>query len=355
MEVRQIQTPALILDLDVLESNQAQMNAIVSRSRAKLRPHYKSHKCIEIAKMQIRAGAKGITCAKLGEARDLVEAGIEDVLIANEITDRAKLAAAASLAGCCRLSVAVDQCGGIKDLEDAAAYHGAVIHCLVEYEIGMSRCGVDTPEAAYRLAQAVMDCPHLVFEGIQAYAGQLSHEPSRAVRADTARFIENRLRELKAYLESRGCPVREISGCSTASVADHAFPDSVYTEFQAGSYLFMDAAYRALADLPFRNSLFVLTTVMSRSGRRTVMDAGIKAVSSDQAAPLLQDYMQYPVMLSEEHSQADIAEGAPEIGQKLLLLPGHCCTCVNLYDAVYFVRGSRVVNKVPITSRGKSW
>ncbi len=355
MELGQIQTPALILDLDALDANQKQMDAVVSGARAKLRPHYKSHKCTAIAKMQMQAGAKGITCAKLGEARDLAEAGIEDILIANQITDKGRIAAAASLAGCCRLSVAVDQRGNILDLEAAAAYYGTVIHCLVEYEIGMARCGVDTPEEAYRLARTVMDCPHLVFEGIQAYAGHLSHEPSKAVRAETALRVESRLRELKAYLENHGCPVREISGCSTATAADHAFADSVYTEFQAGSYLFMDAAYRGLRDLPFQNSMFVLTSVMSRSGPRTVMDAGIKAVSSDQAPPLLRDFDGCPVILSEEHSQADIPGAAPEIGEKLLMLPGHCCTCFNLYDAVYFVRGGRVVNKVPITSRGKSW
>lgn len=355
MELGQIQTPALVLDLDVLEANQKRMDAIVSGARAKLRPHYKSHKCTAIAKMQMQAGAKGITCAKLGEAKDLAEAGIEDILIANQITDKGKIAAAASLAGCCRLSVAVDQRDNILDLEAAAAYHGTVIHCLAEYEIGMARCGVDTPEEAYRLARTVMDCPHLVFEGIQAYAGHLSHEPSKAVRAETARSIEDRLRELKAYLESRGCPVGEISGCSTASAADHAFQDSVYTEFQAGSYLFMDAAYRGLKDLPFQNSLFVLTSVMSRRGSRVVMDAGAKVVSSDQAPPLLRDFGSCPVILSEEHSQADILTGAPEIGQKLMLVPGHCCTCVNLYDAVYWIRGNKVEDKVPITSRGKSW
>lgn len=355
MEAKQIRTPALLVDLDVLEANQARMQEIVSRSRAELRPHYKSHKCIAIAKKQIRAGAKGIACAKLGEAKDLVEAGIEDVLIANEITDKSKIAEAAGLANCCRLSIAVDQEENILDLEAAAAFQNAKLHCLVEYEIGMRRCGVDTPERAYRLAKTVKSCPHLVFDGIQAYAGHMSHEPSPDVRRRTAQAVEDRLLELKAYLEARDCPVREISGCSTASVADHAFMETVYTEFQAGSYIFMDAAYRELRDLPFQNSLFVLTTVMSKAGGGAIMDAGVKAVSSDQAPPVLRGYETYPVTLSEEHIQAGIPEDAAKIRDKFFLVPGHCCTCVNLYSDIYFIRGGKVVDKVPVTSRGKSW
>lgn len=366
MEIQQIQTPALLVDLDVLEKNQSRMYAFVNQSSAALRPHYKSHKCTELAHMQLRAGAKGITCAKLSEAQHLAEAGIEDILIANQIVEPSKLAAVAALANCCRLSIAVDSSENVLALEAAAAVQNSTIHCLIEYEIGMGRCGVPTKEALLDVAETISRCPHLVFEGIQAYAGNLSHEPHTQIRAEQAAQIEARLKEAKEYLEQNGYPVKEISGCSTASVPDHAHKDTVYTEFQAGSYLFMDAAYRALPDLPYENALFVLTTVMSTANQKIITDAGLKSVSQDQTLPLFVGFEEIPVELSEEHcalplthlsaEESALSQGntIPKVGEKMLLIPGHCCTTVNLYDSVYFVRQGKVVNKVPVISRGCS-
>ena len=353
MRIEQIPTPALIADMDALEQNQRRMNEAIARSGARLRPHYKSNKCISIVHMQLAAGAKGITCAKLGEARDLVEAGIEDVLIANQIIDPAKLAEVAALANCCRLGIAVDHSENVRNLEVAAAAQNATIYCLVEYEIGMGRCGVDNKEALYALAREIQECPHLVFEGIQAYAGHLSHELSKQVRTDKGAEIEARLKEAKAYVEEHGIKVNEVSGCSTATVFDHE-EATVYTEFQAGSYIFMDMAYSALCDLGFQNSLFVLTTVISKAGGKTITDAGRKSVSLDQMDPAFYGYEGYPVKLSEEHSSVSLPEGEKQIGDKMRLIPGHCCTCVNIHDFIYFVRDGKVVDKAPVTSRGKS-
>ena len=354
MRIEQIQTPALVVDLNVLEQNQRTMNDLVANCPAKLRPHYKSNKCTAIAHKQIAAGAKGVTCAKLGEARDLVESGIEDVLIANQITDLGKIAEVARLAGCCRLSIAVDGEKNIRDLEAAAAIQGTHIYCLVEYEIGMGRCGVTTKEDLLVLAQLIDSCPHLTFEGIQAYAGHLSHEADVSLRSELGAGVEARLKEAKAYLEEHGLTVPQVSGCSTASVRDHAIPDTVYTEFQPGSYLFMDAAYRPLADLPFRNSLFVLATVMSKGNGKTITDAGMKAVSVDQLPPVFLGYEDYPVELSEEHGAVLLPEDEKQVGDKMWLIPSHCCTCINIYDWLYFVRDGKVEDKVPINSRGKS-
>lgn len=354
MHVNQIPTPALIVDLNILEQNQKRMMSLVQNSGAKLRPHYKSNKCIDIARLQLDAGAKGITCAKLGEAKDLIEAGIEDVLIANQITDKAKIAEVAALAKCCHLGIAVDSLQNIYDLESAAAFQESTIYCFVEYDIGMKRCGVYTLDELYVLAEAISSCRHLVFEGIQAYAGQLSHEVSKEIRQNEGKKIEQKLKEARDFLEEKGIPVNNISGCSTASVQDHATLDTAYTEFQAGSYIFMDAAYGELKDLTFKNSLFVLTSIISKAGGNIIMDAGRKSVSMDQKPPILLGYEKYPLKLSEEHATVSIPSIAAEIGSKMKIIPGHCCTCVNLYDAMYFTREDKVVNKVVITSRGKS-
>ena len=139
-----------------------------------MRPHTKPNKCIAIVQMQIARGAKGITCAKVSEAEDLVEAGIDDVLIANQVVDSAKISRVATLAGRSRITICVDSEQNIYELERAAAGQDVIIYCLVEYDIGLNRCGARTKEEVYLLAKAIGECPHLSFEGIQAYAGHLS-------------------------------------------------------------------------------------------------------------------------------------------------------------------------------------
>jgi len=352
MRLQQLETPALILDLNAFEYNIRLMKDFLEPTGISLRPHYKSHKCTVIAHRQIQAGAKGITCAKLSEAEDLAASGIEDILIANQVVQPSKIARVAYLARCCRLTVCVDAAENIRELEKAAAVQGATIHCLVEFEIGMNRCGVDTFEKFYELAELISTCPHLVFEGIQAYAGQLSHETDHIIRKAETEKIEQRLVELHSYVEQRGLPVREISGVSTGTV-EFRKQGSIYTEIQAGSYIFMDAAYNSL-ELDFKNSLFVLTTVISRNSELIVVDAGKKSVSVDQALPVFKEFPQLPVDMSEEHVAVSVRDHDIALGHKLMLIPGHCCTTVNLYSHIYLVRDDRIVDRIPVTSRGKS-
>lgn len=352
MNIEQISTPALILDMDVFDKNCETMNSFLEGTPMRLRPHYKSTKCTAIAHMQMEKGAKGITCAKLSEAQDLVESGIENVLIANQVVDKEKISGLAALAKKCYLTVAVDHSENIDDLERAAELQDSVIHCLVEYEIGMKRCGVDTPEAFYELAKKISLCKHLEFEGIQAYAGHLSHEASYEVREKESEGVEKRLREVYDYTVSRGIPVKEVSGASTGTVQFRK-ADSIYTEIQAGSYVFMDMAYGELG-LKFENSLFVLATVISKSGDTTIVDAGRKSVSVDQATPEIKEFPGVGLKLSEEHSCTLKTGLDTKIGEKYRLIPGHCCTTMNLHDWIYLVRGGKVIDKVPVTSRGKS-
>ena len=352
MDIQHLQTPALILDMNVLEKNMATMNALLANTHLKLRPHYKSSKCTAIAHMQMAAGAIGLCCAKLSEAEDLADAGIEDILIANQVTDRAKVNRVARLAQCCRLTVCVDSAQNIADLAAAAAYQGSTVHCLVEYEIGMRRCGVETKEETYALARQITDSPGLVFSGIQAYAGHLSHEVDYRVRQEESIKIEVRLRELLDFLYSRGLPAREVSGVSTGTV-EFRQQDTVYTEIQAGSYTFMDTAYNLL-NLPFENSLFVLSTIMSANQYFVISDAGRKSVSVDQQMPVFRECPDTPLRVSEEHSAASAAECPAAVGDKVHIIPGHCCTTVNLHDWLYLTRQGKVIDKVPVTSRGKS-
>jgi len=357
MKVNKIPTPALVLDMDAFEQNRKTLKQLLANTNVSFRPHYKTYKCTTIAHMQINDGAKGITCAKLGEAEDLVHAGINDVLIANQIVEPVKIARAAYLATCCKLTLCVDNIDNIRALERAAAAQDAIIHVYVEYNIGMNRCGVDTPEEFISLAEEVIKCPHLEFDGIQAYAGQLSHEEDYTERIKKSRELEEkRLIELLDALKKRNIHVKEVSGVSTGTVELHK-EKSVYTEVQVGSYVFMDAAYKKL-NIAFVNSLFVLSTVVSISEDVFVTDAGRKAISDDQASPIVLRYPDAPVLCSEEHStilKKGIDTRDLKIGDKLLMIPGHCCTTINLHDYIYFVRKGEVIDRVPVTSRGKSY
>ena len=350
MRINDLQTPALIADMDVLEENIRTAQRMADENGFKLRPHYKSHKSTAIAHWQIDAGAKGMTAAKLAEAEDLAEAGIEDILIANQITDAAKIARAASLAKCCRLSICVDSVKNVDDLENAAAAQNSMIYVLPEYDIGMNRCGVRHFDEVLDLAKHIVQCPHLGFGGIQAYAGQLSHELVEEERKRGVLRYEEELKQLKQYIENSGIRVNEISGASTGTIG-YRTKDTVYTEVQAGTYLFMDTSYNRL-NTPFRNSLYVLTSVISLSGDRVIMDAGVKCLGADQTPAIIAEYPDAEIIFSEEHSAIRNPHTDTQIGDKYRLIPGHSCTTVNLHDFLYLVRKDKVIDKIPVTSRG---
>jgi len=347
----QIETPALILDLEIFERNIQKMQAFANEGGLGLRPHYKSHKSTVIAHKQIEAGAKGLCCAKVSEAADLVNAGIEDILIANEVVDLSKITHVADLANKCRLTICVDSIQNITDLSAAAQLFSSTIYCLVEYNIGMDRCGVNSFEEVFHLAKHIDESPNLVFEGIQAYAGHMAHEKDFSERKKYSEEIDAHLHELKNFIESNGLRVKEISGASTGTSFLRS-EGTVYTEIQPGSYIFMDASYNTL-HLEFENSLFLLTTVLSKNGERSICDLGAKCVGLDQEKPLLRDFPSRALKCNEEH--CTIMDGKEfNVGDKLYMIPGHCCTTVNLHDSIYFVRKGKVVDRIPVTSRGKS-
>lgn len=353
MRVEQLETPALVLDLNAMEENIREMRRLLTGTGIALRPHYKSHKCVELARRQIAEGAKGITCAKLGEAEDLVQAGIGDVLIANQIVDPAKIARLASLAKCCRLTVCVDDPDNVRNLSEAAVRAGATIHCLVEYDVGMRRCGARTQEEFLALARAVEASQGLTFDGIQAYAGNLSHEEDRDARERESEVVERKLRSLIAFLNEHGVAAREVSGVSTGTV-EFKRRGGVYTEIQAGSYLFMDAAYARLSP-GFQHALFIYATVVSTAGGRVITDAGMKSCSIDQGNPVYEAFPDALVSMSEEHAAFDANPEKPcRVGDVLIAIPGHGCTTVNLHDRITLVRGGEVEGFLPVTSRGKS-
>ncbi len=350
MKLNHIPTPALIVKRETFEANERAMAELLAGSTLRLRPHYKSHKCAAIAHRQMTSGAVGITCAKLDEALDLADSGIGDILIANQVTDPAKIARMAHLARACHLSVCVDDAENVAAIEAAAALAGSTVYCLIEYEIGMQRCGVGTQEEVGALVDLIATCPHLVFDGIQAYAGHLSHAVSLSEREERTAENEARIKSLLAYLEGRGTPARVLSGGSTGTSQIKARA-GLYTELQAGSYLFMDATYGELR-LPFAQSLFLLTTVVSVNDNLAVVDAGVKSCGVDQGMPVPVGFSVSDVVASEEHFQLHHPTKQLKVGDKVLLVPAHCCSTVNLHDRIYVMDGDTVADRLLITARG---
>ena len=351
-----VDTPALLLDLDAFEHNVATMAEVARGIR--LRPHAKSHKCPEVGKRQVAAGAVGVCCQKVSEAEAMVDGGVADVLIANEVVGRAKLARLAQLAKRARVSVCVDDAANANELDDAARAAGVRVDVLVEVNVGANRCGVEPGEPALRLAQVVNAFGNLRFGGIHAYHGSAQHLRSVDERREAIAQAVEKARHTRDLIEDEGLDCEIVTGAGTGTfLFEHA--SGVYNELQPGSYVFMDADYgrNSWEGFPgFRQSLFIWTTVMSApAAGRAVVDAGLKAHSVDSGMPLVADLrgVEY-VRASDEHGVLKVASGAhaPALGDKLRLIPGHCDPTVNLYDWLVCVRGERVEALWSIAARG---
>jgi D-serine deaminase-like pyridoxal phosphate-dependent protein len=358
MRLEAVDTPALIVELDAFERNLRTLAGLVA-GRVRVRAHAKTHKCPEIAKRQIAAGAVGVCCQKVSEAEALVEGGVADVLVSNEVVGAPKLERLAALARRARIGVCVDDAGNVRDLEAAAARAGSRLDVYVELEVGMGRCGVVPGEPALALARAIAACRQLRFAGLQAYHGRAQHIRSMAERREAISRAADAVRATRKMIEAAGiaCPAVTGAGSGTFMLEVES---GAWDEIQPGSYAFMDVDYARnewAAPLPrFEHSLFVLSTVMSRPGAQlAIVDAGLKASSVDSGLP---EVWQRPglnyIRASDEHGWVEVAPGAaaPALGDKLLLVPGHCDPTVNLYDWYVCVRGGVVEELWPITARG---
>ena len=357
MRLEQVDTPALILDLDAFEANLTRLADAVPR-RVRVRAHAKTHKCPEIGRRQIAAGAVGVCCQKVSEAEAMVEGGIQDVLVSNEIVGAGKLERLAALARRAKLGVCVDHADNVRDLEAAMKRAGARIDVYIELEVGMRRCGVAPGEPALALARAIAASPSLRFAGMHAYHGRAQHirsiDERRAVIGSAAAAV----RSTRILLEKNDIPCPIVTGAGSGTFMFEV-ELGAWDEIQPGSYVFMDADYARNEWAPpmprFEHSLFVLTTVMSRPNPSlAVVDAGLKASSVDSGMPGVWERtgLVY-TRASDEHGWVEIGEGtAPALGEKLLLIPGHCDPTVNLYDWYVCVRKGVVEALWPITARG---
>ena len=349
-KLEEVDTPSLVLDLDAFEKNLSTLKSSVGNS-VRIRPHAKTSKCPDVAKRQIALGAVGVCCQKVAEAEAMVEGGIGDVLVSNEIVGAPKLARLAALAKKARIGVCVDSVEGLAQLKAS----GADVDVYVEIEVGMKRCGVPPAAPAVALAKEIVK-NRMRFAGLQAYHGRAQHLRTMEERHGVIAAAAEAVRTTKDLLRKSGIACPTVTGAGSGTFMFEV-QSGAWDEIQPGSYAFMDADYArnewAAPLTRVEHQLFVLTTVMSRpSPKLAVVDAGLKASSVDSGMPGL---WQRPGLTythaSDEHGWVEGTE-VPRLGEKLLLVPGHCDPTINLYDWYVCVRGGTVEALWPITARG---
>jgi len=361
MTIEQVDTPALLVDLDAFERNLERMAQWVERAGVRLRAHAKTHKCAAIALRQMALGAVGVCCQKVSEAEALVDGGVPDVLVSNQVVGARKLERLAALAARARVGVCVDNASNVEELSRVMFDAHTQLGVLVEVDVGAGRCGVDPGEPALALARLVAASPGLRFDGLQAYHGSAQHIRSYDERRAAIEAAIARTRETVDLLAANGLGCHTVGGAGTGSFHFES-ASGVYNELQCGSYAFMDADYarnqdqRGEPSSEFEHSLFVLATVMSVAKPGfAVVDAGLKSIAVDAGLPTVHEPAgaEY-ARPSDEHGR--IGRGtsnvALELGDRVRLIPGHCDPTVNLHDWYVAVRGGVVEEVWRVDARG---
>jgi D-serine deaminase-like pyridoxal phosphate-dependent protein len=348
--VSDLDTPAVTIDLDVVEANIKRAQDILDAQGIANRPHIKTHKIPALAKKQIAAGAVGITCQKLGEVEVFADAGAADdiLLTYNIIGDSKTERLAALIKRLKRLAVVLDNEVVARGLSEAAKRHGVDIRFLIECDTGYGRNGVQSPQAALDLAQATMKLPGLQFEGLMTFP---------TAKPETRQYLERALQLLKGA----GIPVPVVSGGGSPAlkgVADFPF----LTEYRAGTYIYNDVMQVTAGAATWDDcALRVRATVVSHPTEdRVIFDAGSKVMTYEQYyAKGFGRIVEYPdadvTGFSEEHGNADFSKSAkkPQIGEAVSIIPNHCCVVTNMMDEVYGIRGDKVEEVFPVAARGK--
>ncbi len=361
MNIAELDTPSLIVDLDRLEANLQRMAEISRATGVSIRPHAKTHKIPEIGRLQIAAGSSGLTVAKLGEAEVFAEHGLDDLFIAYPLWGEQKWERLCRLAARIQVRVAADSCEVVDGISRAATRHGLRIRVRLEMESGMERCGLQSPEQAIALARQMEDLPGVELVGLMEYAGHSLQQPTvEGIRAAGVAEAEHLVGVAKA-LRREGFAVPELSVAGTPSGPAAARVPGI-TEIRPGTYLFSDRTQVATGWSSLDEcALTVLATVVSRpTSTRAVVDGGSKTFSNDAAVrspgfgAVLghEDYAL--VRLSEEHGVITVPDGSRlPIGTRLRIVPNHVCACINLHDSVAAVRGEEVVAIWQVAARGK--
>ncbi len=358
-----LDTPALLIDLDLMESNIARMAAyftgLAKRGLpVRLRPHIKTHKCPVLAHKQIEAGGtRGITCAKLGEAEVMFAGGIRaDILIANQVVGPTKISRLMALCRHAEVAVCVDNERNVAELSAAAQAVGVTLGVLVEINVGLNRCGVRSVPEAVKLAQVASRSPGLRFLGLQGYEGHLLSIPDLNERRAAVEDAMGPMLEARRTIEASGLEVKLVDAGGTGTYHITSQIEGI-TEIQAGSYIFHDASYwTRTAD--FDPALTLLTTVISKPEKRVaVLDVGKKSITFDDVVPPQAKQLEGVRIQAahEEHVVLDLEGPAAElqVGDKIEMILSHVCTTVNLHERYFGMRDGLLETVWEIPARGR--
>jgi D-serine deaminase-like pyridoxal phosphate-dependent protein len=344
-------TPALVLDLVVVRRNIAEMAGRLSAlGGAELRPHVKVHKSPELARMQVDAGAIGVSTATVWEAMVMVQAGLDGVFVVNTVAGQDKVAALAALGRHAEVMVAVDDARNGAALADAARGAGSTLGVLIEVDTGMDRAGVDSVEEAIALADRLAHLDGVRLIGVTGYEGHCSLTPDRELRHERQQEAMRFLLGVADSIRAAGLPCEVVSAGGTATWDwTAAFPG--VTEIQAGSYVVMDNFHGAMV-ADFEQALTVVSTVVSRRSDRVIVDAGNKSMGAPALASIRGHDL--PVLRSDEEHGVFVAtpDVTLEVGDVVELVPGYTPGTVNWYDAYHVVEDDRVVDIWPVIPRG---
>lgn len=345
----EIPTPALLVDLDAFDANVGRMAARVKQSGKKLRPHAKAHKCAEVAKRQIEAGAVGICVATVDEAELMCRAGIDGLLLTSPVADPIKMRRIVDTGA----MVVVDHVQQVAWYDAAAA--GRVVDVLVDIDVGDHRTGAGSAEQALEIAHAVDRAPHLRLRGLQAYSVRGSHAGDFEERKHVSESALESAASIRDKMAQAGLATEILSGGSSGTW-DIDLNIQDVSELQAGSYVFMDLAYRRLG-LDFAHAMTIMATVISANHREFVtVDAGFKAFATDRG------YGPEAVQLAgstyrwggDEFGYVDVLGSRPNLGDRIEFIPPHCDPTVNLYDRIWACRGDRVEAVWPVMTRSRT-
>lgn len=357
-----LDTPALVVHEEILNRNVSAMAEYARSKGISLRPHFKTHKTAAVAELQKAHGSTGITCAKLGEAEALVEAGVyDDFFIANQIVGPIKLRRLVALMERAKVRVSVDTVDVAAGLNGAMAEAGKILDVIIELNTGQDRAGVK-PEEALRLAETIRDeMPNLRVIGLMTHEGQVNGVPDSDALTSVARAAGADIVKTAELLREHNFDISVVSVGSTPAAFATTTVEGV-TEMRPGTYVFNDNTGFRLGTRPEDCALRILATVTSRPAPdRAIVDAGSKVLTSDMSVgrPGHGYIVEYPdaviVRLSEEHGVVELPESARgmRVGDKVEIIPNHVCPAVNLQDELYLVRDNEVVDTWPVIARGK--
>jgi D-serine deaminase-like pyridoxal phosphate-dependent protein len=361
VELGQIPTPALVLDAAAVRRNIQRLADYTAQVGLKLRPHTKTHKLRPLARMQLKAGAIGLTAAKVSEAEAISEAG-DDLLLAYPPVGPQRAARLAELARDRTVRAAVDTLAAIDEVSAAAATAGSTVGLLVELDVGMHRTGVASPAATLRLAQAIDRAANLRLDGIMVYPGHIWSAVDE--QAAPLRAVDDLIAETVSFWAEHGFSAAIISGGSTPTAYQSHFAKHL-TEIRPGTYVFNDmntvrGGYCSLADCAARVHATVVSDAVTG---QIVIDAGSKTLSSDLCLPdsksghgLVVEFAGARITrLSEEHGQVDVSacDRRPAVGERVTVIPNHVCPCLNLQESIWWAEPNEPPRQLKVDARGK--